>query len=264
MRRFALALVVLAVPLLADAQVRGGGARAGGGGHVIMAPRAVQHAAPIYSRPQGGVSSGRVPQGHTGATFYTGTRNLNNRPMSRTGHSQSAVGQGNFLPDFTGVPGLGFDYVHYAAVHPGWNRRGGRGGAYLGYYPFFDSGFLLPYPQSYVAAPDEPPAYQSQGPDNSDYPGDASAGGRSQIYGPRTVSSYDVVVSPQAPSQAYVFVRRDGTVFFAVAYSFEADNLSYVTQEGLRRTVARDSLDLNATQQFNEQRGLNFRIPVTS
>jgi hypothetical protein len=37
-----------------------------------------------------------------------------------------------------------------------------------------------------------------------------------------------------------------------------------VTQEGFRRSVPRDALDLDATQQFNEQRGLNFRIPVTS
>jgi predicted Zn-dependent protease len=60
----------------------------------------------------------------------------------------------------------------------------------------------------------------------------------------------------------YVFVRRDGTVFFAVAYAWENGTLRYVTSEGLRRSATRDSLDLNATQQFNEQRGLNFRLPV--
>ena len=41
----------------------------------------------------------------------------------------------------------------------------------------------------------------------------------------------DRVVTPQSPSEAYVFVRRDGTLFFAVAYSWESGNLSYVTQE---------------------------------
>ncbi len=60
----------------------------------------------------------------------------------------------------------------------------------------------------------------------------------------------------------YVFVRRDGTVFFAVAYAWESGTLRYVTSEGLRRSVAREALDLDATQQFNEQRGLNFRLPV--
>jgi hypothetical protein len=35
-----------------------------------------------------------------------------------------------------------------------------------------------------------------------------------------------------------------------------------VTNEGLRRSVAVDLLDLDATKQFNEQRGLSFRLPV--
>jgi hypothetical protein len=83
------------------------------------------------------------------------------------------------------------------------------------------------------------------------------------------------VRAPQAPGPAadeasaaprenegYVFVRRDGTVFFAVAYTWENGTLRYVTSEGLRRSVAREALDLNATQQFNEQRGLNFRSPA--
>jgi len=60
----------------------------------------------------------------------------------------------------------------------------------------------------------------------------------------------------------FVFVRRDGTVFFAVAYAWENGALRYVTPEGLRRIVARDALDLAATQQFNEQRGLFFQSPV--
>jgi hypothetical protein len=264
MRRFTLALLLLSVPLLTHAQVRGGGARAGGGAHMIMAPRPAAAAhAPVYSRPAGsGASTGRVSQLHTGATYYSGPRTVNGRPVSRAAVQSGARASG-FLPDFTGVPGLGFDFAHYAAVHPGWNGRRGRNGPYLGYYPFFDSGFLLPYPQSYVASSDDGPVYQGQGGDNSDAPGDPYAGG-DRGYGPRTVSSYDVVVSPQAPSQAYVFVRRDGTVFFAVAYSFESGNLYYVTQEGFRRSESRDSLDLNATQQFNEQRGLSFHIPVTS
>jgi hypothetical protein len=240
MRRFTLALVLLTVPLLAHAQIRGGGARVGGGGHVIMAPRPAAHAAPVYSRPAGsGAAAGRVTQGHTGATYYTGTRTVNGRPVSRAAAVQPATRSN------------------------GWNGRRGRTGPYLGYYPFFDSGFLLPYAQSYVASSDDAPVYQGQGGDSSDASGEAYTGG-DRGYGPRTVSSYDVVVSPQAPSQAYVFVRRDGTVFFAVAYSFESGNLYYVTQEGFRRSEARDALDLNATQQFNEQRGLSFRIPVTS
>jgi hypothetical protein len=65
-----------------------------------------------------------------------------------------------------------------------------------------------------------------------------------------------------AENDEFVFVRRDGSVFFAVAYSWEKGTLRYVTSQGLRHTVTQDALDLDATRQFNEQRGLNFRLPV--
>jgi hypothetical protein len=58
---------------------------------------------------------------------------------------------------------------------------------------------------------------------------------------------------PQVNVPEYVFVRRDGTVFFAVAYSWEQGSLRY---------ISRDALDLKATQQFNEERGLTFRSPA--
>jgi hypothetical protein len=38
--------------------------------------------------------------------------------------------------------------------------------------------------------------------------------------------------------------------------------LRYVTQEGLRKSVAGNALDLGATQQFNEQLGLSFHAPA--
>ncbi len=66
----------------------------------------------------------------------------------------------------------------------------------------------------------------------------------------------------EAEAEPYVFVRRDGTVFFATAYAWENGTLRYITAEGLRRTVTADKLDLDATQQFNEQRGLTFRLPA--
>ena len=58
----------------------------------------------------------------------------------------------------------------------------------------------------------------------------------------------------------YVFVRRDGGLVFAVGYSWDKDTLRYVTRDGVRRTIKREALDLNATQEFNEQRGLNFHL----
>ena len=76
------------------------------------------------------------------------------------------------------------------------------------------------------------------------------------------VVSAEPAQAAQRETEQYVFVRRDGTVFFAVAYSWDSGMLRYVTQEGLRRSVAGDALDLGATQQFNEQLGLSFHAPV--
>jgi hypothetical protein len=183
-------------------------------------------------------------------------------------NSSTAFDQRNSLPDFTGVPGLGFDYVHLAAVHP--NQRGRRNSfpsGSIGFFPFFDSGFLLPYTPSYVTAqPDDSYVAQDQPPANTENDVASQSGDR---HDPRhglqnATAPYDVVVTPPKQSEQYVFVRRDGTVFFAVAYSWQSGNLLYVTQDGLRRTVTRDALDLDATQQFNEQRGLTFQTPARS
>lgn len=59
----------------------------------------------------------------------------------------------------------------------------------------------------------------------------------------------------------FVFVQRDGTKFYAVAYSFLNDKLHYVTKEGVRRSVSVDSLDFDATQKFNEDLGNTINLP---
>jgi len=266
MRRFTLAVAVVIFPFIAQnitqAQVRGAGA-AGGGHAVISAPRAGY--AGSFSR------SGGVVAGRAAGTVTSGRRTFSTRPAAapRAASALSAFGPVNSLPDFTGaVPGLGFDFVHFAAVHPGLNngRRGNIGRQ--GFFPFFDGGFLLPYGGGYLDADDEAgpndaaqqtPQAAASGPGPDD---DLTAERRSQAFAAQPVSAYDVVVEPQKPSEQYVFVRRDGSVFFAVAYSWEAGNLYYVTQEGLRRSVARDALDLDATRQFNQQRGLTFLSPA--
>jgi len=59
----------------------------------------------------------------------------------------------------------------------------------------------------------------------------------------------------------FVFVQRDGSTFYAVAYSLLKDKVQYVTRDGVRRTLALDSLDFNATQKFNEERGNTIHLP---
>jgi hypothetical protein len=59
----------------------------------------------------------------------------------------------------------------------------------------------------------------------------------------------------------FVFVERDGSKRYAVAYSFLNDKLQYVTKEGVRRSVGVDLLDMDATLKSNEQLGNSINLP---
>jgi hypothetical protein len=67
--------------------------------------------------------------------------------------------------------------------------------------------------------------------------------------------------APSEPVYDFVFVKRDGTKVFAVAYSLTKDSVQYVTREGLRRTLPLDALDFDATQKSNEERGNKVNLP---
>jgi hypothetical protein len=172
--------------------------------------------------------------------------------------------------DFQDVPGLGFDYPHLAAISrnrfiPG-RFAGGFPFGYGGYYygsPYYDSPDVYDQGQPADMAPVNPQASIA----DENIPADAydlppmprrprSAAGEPPAAPAQTAPA------PQPDVEQYVFVRRDGSLLFAVAYSWDKGTLRYVTPEGVRRSIARDALDLNATQQFNEQRGLTFQAPA--
>ncbi|MFI5058369.1 MAG: hypothetical protein ACHQLQ_09290 [Candidatus Acidiferrales bacterium] len=162
----------------------------------------------------------------------------------------------DFSQDFSSAPGLGFDETHFAAT------RGRRFGAHRrnnftsGFFPFFDGGFILSSPVVVEQAPANEVQEEAVEPDTQE------RAQRTRARESAPVVSEEPAPEPQRETEQYVFVRRDGTVFFAVAYSWDSGLLRYVTQEGLRRSVAGDALDLGATQQFNEQRGLSFHAPA--
>lgn len=154
------------------------------------------------------------------------------------------------------VPGLGFDYVHYFATHPN-TGRGHLGFGYGLVIPFWGGGVYVPEPiYSEQSAAAEQPAEQAAAdqPDtqqNGDQPGERENGGAVRAR-----------FAPLTEQTEYVFVKRDGSLIFAVAFTYINDRLQYVTQEGLRRTVSLDTLDLDATQQFNQQRGVEIHLPA--
>lgn len=162
-----------------------------------------------------------------------------------------------FSTDFIPVPGLGFDIPHLAAVG-GPAAVGAASSLSRGVSTgvrFLNAGFFLPaapvivlqvppivieqpvivQPQPQAAAPEPAPAKEA--------PAEEPA-------------AKAVRETPE-----YVFVRRDGLLLFAVAFLSASEHLDYITREGQRRRVPLSALDLEATQRFNEERGLTFRLP---
>ena len=124
--------------------------------------------------------------------------------------------------------------------------------------PFVGGGIYVPYPVYMDNGTTAEPAATEENATTEAEQSAENAEARSEA---AVVRSYSQSNASIEQDSEYVFVRRDGTVFFAVAFTFDSSDLRYITQEGFRKTVPLASLDLAATQQFNEQRGLSPRLP---
>jgi hypothetical protein len=229
-----------------------------------MAPRSATRAAPIVSRlaAAGAVHmSSPAPAGSRVVTTRTrggGTTVRVTRPTNIANHRRTDnnnnedLGFSQDLP----APGLGFDETHVVATRGRRSGEHGRNRFDSGFFPFFDGGFILPTPVTVEQAPQNEAQEQSVEPDTQE------RAQRVRPPEPAPASSAEATHAPPRETEEYVFVRRDGTVFFAVAYSWDNGLLRYITQDGLRRSISGDVLDLGATQQFNDQRGLNFHAPA--
>ena len=221
----------------------------------VVSPRAGFRAVPAATTriSTGSQSTTRVVTTHprSGGTAVPVIR-TNNDQARRPGNFDEAE---DFFDDLNGTPGLGFDEVHLAATR-------GRNGIHRhnqfnsGFFPF-GGGFLFPA----TVVIEQAPASEAQ-PEEIAEPATQESTRRVRPREAAPAYPTETQAGPQRESEEYVFVRRDGTLFFAVAYSWENQTLRYITQEGLRRSVTREALDLAATQQFNEQRGLNFISPA--
>jgi hypothetical protein len=233
----------------------------------MASPALATHVAAGSAAPRIASSGGiRVPAGthlvvRNGVIHVrsNGTALRSTSPRPNGSRPVSAQDQGINGDNFNPVPGLGFDEVHWAAVHPQGLRGHGRfPRQFAAFFPFFDGGFMVA-PQQFVE--DEPSADTQQ----TDYAPQTDANEPRQRV--RYREQAEIIPSadntqPQKESEQYVFVRRDGTIIFAVGYTWDKGNLRYVTNDGVRKSLALELLDLDATRQFNEQRGLSFRLPA--
>jgi len=274
-RRFVLQATLTGTTLLAPVILSGqqrvpGGPVAAAPVGIAARPMVVASPAQGMRPPVQGTVAARVVTHPVGGRMHPVTPRNPGRPVGVKGsvHShpvRTSPGvtsgpvfvQPGFENEDYGVPGLGFDYAHYAAVHPNAGQAHFRTGSVM---PFVGGGIFVPtvgYVEPGVAA--EPAVEEEQSeiaasPEMAETAPVEQAPAASRT---RAKSNSAVVASPE-----YIFVRRDGTVFFAVAYSWMNGNLQYVTQDGFRKLAPLGTLDLDATVQFNEQRGLSFRPPV--
>jgi hypothetical protein len=245
-------IVALALPAFALAQHHGGGMGAAPAGRsATIISRA--GSAPARVAVRSGVQSARI-----------GTPAMRNRTPGRVFHNGNHANSAFNGLDTQNVPGLGFDYPHLAAVTGNRRLHGGR---FNGGFPFGFGGFLLGSPGIIEETPTGDSGAVADeiagDPTSEDGPDPAAAPRRSRIA--RAPVQPETELGPVAPPrdvEQYVLVRQDGGLVFAVAYTWENGTLRYITPDGLRRSIGRDALDLNATQQFNEQRGLDFRLPA--
>jgi hypothetical protein len=193
-----------------------------------------------------------------------GTTSLPGSTVS--GLSFDATGGNSVTALIGGVPGFGFDYTHLAArnrnldvralIDPVTQHRLALARQIRRETPVVPVGPLLfnvtqvvVFPQPPVVIVQSPPAEEPERPEPVRY----------------------VVREPETPARPpdpprelseLVFVRRDGGLIFAVAFTAQRDRIVYVTREGHRRSLLLDDLDLETTLQFNEERGTTLRLPA--
>jgi hypothetical protein len=227
---------------------------------------------------RGGVSAARMPSVRVAPSARVS--GAGPRAFRQARPQISPTGQANFS-SFTnstnfgstnGVPGLGFDYPHLAAISGGLRSsrasnslRGNHrrqdfvAPVFFGGYPFYD------YPYSgYVDSSDyeqpQPPQQQPQviviqQPVPAVAPQQAIDSGNDPA-----ASLAPPAAAPVRDVGDFLLVRRDGRILFASAFSVGGAQLTYVTPEGIRRSLPLAELDADATQQMNEARGTTVQL----
>lgn len=189
------------------------------------------------------------------------------------------------------APGLGFDYTHYAAVnrHQGVRalidpitqhrlalerqirRETPRGfGAVAPAFPVVVNSIV-------VNVTPQPPVVIIQEPEPEPEPAERIE--RSRYIEERAAPAPPAVFyEPAEETRELVFIRRDGSLIFAVAYtvrgadaagqparpgadtSADGARLIYITREGYRRSIPLAELDLPATRDMNDARGSTLHL----
>ena len=190
-------------------------------------------------------------------------------PQHRSGRfAGSGFAGGGFAPIsvqqlLNPVPGLGFDFAHLAAINRNLDVRalvdpvtqqrlalserilretGATSFAPI-FFPWSGAAFSQP---PVVVILQQPPA---------------TAAPTEPAPAPAPPAAAQAVPEQPVPDVGeFVFVRRNGTLLFVVAFRQQDDRVIYVTREGLRLSVLVADLDVDATLRINEDRGTDLHL----
>lgn len=163
------------------------------------------------------------------------------------------------------VPGLGFDFAHLAAISRNLKvsdisvlttaqrlalaqRLASLKSFSVPFFPAASPVILLQQPPVVVV---QQPAAE-----------EIVEAERPPRIGPREAEAAARVPEPAHDAGEFVLVRLDGRLVFAVAFSTQGNELTYVTREGLRRSLRLTELDIDATRRMNEGRGTMIHLPA--
>ena len=223
---------------------------------VAAAPVGAVHPVPLHMGVAPAHPVTRVP----GSGFRPVT--THRRPVSTSvpqihNSNASNLALGTGINAAHGVP-LPSKCNHFSYPLQGLNACPSANGVVL---PFYGGGMYIPIPYYVDTSAQEQPAPEGQEEASNQQP-DNGADQQPVDQQPAAAAPYRNPSNNINESLAqFVFVQRDGTKFYAVAYSFLNDKLHYVTKEGVRHSVAIDSLDFDATQKFNEELGNTINLP---
>ena len=230
---------------------------------------------PAHTAPAPAVSAARAsnfstPPVRSGARASGQATVIQVSPSGRVLSSADGFANLENFSDRNAVPGLGFDYVHLAAVSG--NFRGnpslafGRGGRHhrsvitpvlFGGYPYYsDFADNQDYQEEQPQQPQPLVIVISQ-------PAPAAAI-QQPAAPPQEMSTDSAQATPSAAPVRevgeFILVRRDGRILFASVFSVNGTQVQYVTPEGIRHTLPLSELDTGATQEMNEARGTSLQF----
>ncbi len=229
--------------------------------------------APVHARSTTRTSTSMPPA--KASTGFQAGQQSNVITISPSGQIVSGFNPIVSTANFDGVPGLGFDYPHLAAVSAAFRnssgshlgRDGHRGqGAFVpiffGGYPYYADN--TDYDQA-EQQPEQQAAPQSQQPQPQiiviQQPVPAQQGSIGDAGNLSSTAAPDAQAELAVPDVGdFILVRRDGRILFASIFSVVGTQLRYVTPEGIRHTLAMADLDAAATEQMNEARGTTVQI----